>query len=138
MFALALATRRFSAGELGTPRRCPRSRSGSSLISTGITYISNSLSRQVEARADSFALRETNDPDALIALQRRLVIRNVSDPEPPRLGDRGLRHAPAADGPDRDGAGLPRARRRARLDLVGVVAVALVEVGQPHPDVPVL
>ena len=108
------------------------------LISTGITYISNSLSRQVEARADSFALRETNAPDALIALQQRLVIRNVSDPEPPAWRDRGLRHAPAADGPDRDGAGLPRARRRARLDLVGVVAVALVEVGQPHPDVPVL
>ena len=83
MFALALATRRFSTGDLGTPRTLPALALWLVLISTGITYISNSLSRQVEARADSFALRETNAPDALIALQRRLVIRNVSDPEPP-------------------------------------------------------
>ena len=53
------------------------------LITTGISWISNSLSRQVEARADAYALRTTNEPDALIALQRRLVIRNVSDPDPP-------------------------------------------------------
>jgi STE24 endopeptidase len=83
MFALALATRRFSSGDLGTPRTLPALALWLVLISTGITYISNSLSRQVEARADSFALRETNAPDALIALQRRLVIRNVSDPDPP-------------------------------------------------------
>ena len=82
MFALALATRRFSAGELGTPQTLPALALFLVLISTGITYISNPLSRQVEARADSFALRETNAPDALIALQRRLVVRNVSDPEP--------------------------------------------------------
>ena len=53
------------------------------LVTTGITWISNPLSRQVEARADTFALRTTNEPDALIALQRRLVIRNVSDPDRP-------------------------------------------------------
>ena len=86
MFALALATRRFARrGARARPQTLPALALWLVLISTGITYISNSLSRQVEARADSFALRETNAPDALIALQRRLVIRNVSDPEPPRL-----------------------------------------------------
>jgi len=35
--------------------------------------------------ADAFALRSTDAPDVGIALQRRLVIRNVADPAPPRL-----------------------------------------------------
>ena len=83
MFALALAVRRFGRGQPGSPAMLPALALFLVLLSTGITYISNSLSRAVEARADSFALRETNAPDALIALQRRLVIRNVSDPEPP-------------------------------------------------------
>ena len=41
--------------------------------------------RQVEARADAFALRSTQAPDAAISLQRRMVIRNVGDPAPPGL-----------------------------------------------------
>ena len=43
------------------------------------------LSRQVEARADGFALRLTRDPAAFIALERRLALANVSDPDPPAL-----------------------------------------------------
>ena len=43
------------------------------------------VSRAVEARADAFALRLTDDPDAFIALERRLALQNVSDPDPPRL-----------------------------------------------------
>ena len=43
------------------------------------------VSRAVEARADAFALRLTDDPDAFIALERRLTLQNVSDPDPPRL-----------------------------------------------------
>jgi Zn-dependent protease with chaperone function len=45
--------------------------------------VSNQLSRKVEARADTFALELTDDPQALIALQRDLTVRNVSDPDPP-------------------------------------------------------
>jgi STE24 endopeptidase len=43
------------------------------------------VSRAVEARADAFALRLTDDPDAFIALERRLTLQNVSDPTPPKL-----------------------------------------------------
>ena len=43
------------------------------------------VSRRVEARADAFALRLTDDPDAFIALERRLALQNVSDPDPPKL-----------------------------------------------------
>ena len=43
------------------------------------------VSRGVEARADAFALRLTNDPEAFISLERRLTLQNVSDPDPPEL-----------------------------------------------------
>jgi STE24 endopeptidase len=45
----------------------------------------NQLSRRVEARADTFALELTRDPAAFIAMQKRLVLNNVSDPDPPGL-----------------------------------------------------
>jgi STE24 endopeptidase len=44
----------------------------------------NVLSRRVEARADQFALDVTKDPKAQIGLERRLVIKNVGDPNPPK------------------------------------------------------
>ncbi len=43
----------------------------------------NQLSRKVEASADAFALRVTDDPQALIGLQKRLSARNLSDVDPP-------------------------------------------------------
>ncbi len=45
----------------------------------------NRLSRQVEASADTFALRLTHDPRALIEVQRRLALSSVADPDPPGL-----------------------------------------------------
>ncbi|MDX6398272.1 MAG: endopeptidase, partial [Gaiellaceae bacterium] len=48
-----------------------------------IGIVGSQLSRDVEARADTFALELTNDPKALIAVQRELTVRNVADPSPP-------------------------------------------------------
>jgi STE24 endopeptidase len=47
-----------------------------------ITTASNQLSRRVEARADSFSLQLTHEPDAFISFQRRIALKNVSDPDP--------------------------------------------------------
>jgi STE24 endopeptidase len=55
------------------------------LVSFALGSGSNVLSRQVEARADAFSLRLTDDPAAHIALERRLSLVNVSDPDPPDL-----------------------------------------------------
>lgn len=55
------------------------------LVSFALGSASNALSRQVEARADAFALRLGGDPAAFIALERRLALSNVSDPDPPSL-----------------------------------------------------
>jgi len=53
------------------------------IVSFGLGAASNVLSRQVEARADAFSLRLTHDPAAFVQFQRRLALRNVSDPDPP-------------------------------------------------------
>lgn len=55
------------------------------LVALPMTWISNQLSRRVEARADSFALSLTHDPRALIAFERRIAVQNVSDPDPPAV-----------------------------------------------------
>ncbi|MEU2350872.1 M48 family metallopeptidase [Modestobacter sp. NPDC049651] len=50
------------------------------LVSTPVQGV---YSRHIEARADRHALDLTRDPDAFIAVQRRLGTANLSDPSPP-------------------------------------------------------
>lgn len=47
--------------------------------------VENAVSRRIEMRADVDALDATEDPAALLALQRTLCIRAVCDPEPPAM-----------------------------------------------------
>lgn len=55
------------------------------VVVTSVTIVSNQLSRRVEARADSYALRLTDAPQAFLSFKRRLAIRNVSDPQGPAV-----------------------------------------------------
>jgi len=55
------------------------------IVAFGMGAASNVLSRQVEGRADAFSLRLTHDPAAFVRLERRLAVRNISDPDPPWL-----------------------------------------------------
>ena len=50
-----------------------------------VTVVSNPLSRGVESRADAYSLELTGAAPAFIAQQRRLAVRNVSEPDPPAL-----------------------------------------------------
>ena len=52
-------------------------------MTTTITTISNQLSRDVEARADSYALTLTGDAQPFISFEKRIALRNLSDPDPP-------------------------------------------------------
>ena len=45
--------------------------------------VQNGISRRIETRADVDALAFTQDPDAFVALQRRLAERSMADPTPP-------------------------------------------------------
>ncbi len=47
------------------------------------TPAQNLVSRHVEARADLHALNLTEDPEAFLRMQRRLVENNLGDPDPP-------------------------------------------------------
>jgi STE24 endopeptidase len=53
------------------------------IVTFAVNVPANQLSRKVEASADAFALRITEDPRALEDLQMRLAERNLSDVDPP-------------------------------------------------------
>ncbi len=48
-----------------------------------IGWVSNQLSREVEARADTFSLQLTHAPRSFVDFERRISLRNVGDPAPP-------------------------------------------------------
>jgi STE24 endopeptidase len=87
MLVVMLLTERWSARAGATPGSVgslPAFGLALALVVFGATVISNQLSRRVEARADQFALEQTNEPRAFISMQRRLTVANKSDPSPPR------------------------------------------------------
>jgi STE24 endopeptidase len=43
----------------------------------------NVLSRRVEGSADAYALRLTDNPAAFIAVERKLAVQNLAEPDPP-------------------------------------------------------
>ena len=45
--------------------------------------VQNTISRQIETRADVDALEATGDPEAFVAMQRQLALRSLADPTPP-------------------------------------------------------
>jgi STE24 endopeptidase len=79
--------RRYGLGEPDRkpgPAALPAIALAITLAAFGFGVASNVLSRQIEASADAFSLRLTNQPRPFIEFHRRLAVRNVSDPDPPR------------------------------------------------------
>jgi STE24 endopeptidase len=81
----ALAERFAGRRGLARPGALPAVALAVSLVAFGLGSASNVLSRQVEARADSFALDLTRDPADFLKFERRIAVRNITDPDPPRL-----------------------------------------------------
>jgi STE24 endopeptidase len=67
----------------GTPLALPAVALAVALVAPTVTVVSNQLSRAVERRADAFALALTREPGPQIDFQRRIALKNVSDPDPP-------------------------------------------------------
>lgn len=70
----------------GDPRRwVPALALALGIVSTSVTMISNQLSRDVEARADAYALRLAGDRsvEPFVDFQRKITVTNVGDPDPP-------------------------------------------------------
>jgi STE24 endopeptidase len=83
MVLIQLLVRRW-APEQGTAAAVPALVLALVLVSFGLQVAGNQLSRRVEARADSYALRLTGDGPGMIRFEQQIVRRNVSDPDPPR------------------------------------------------------
>jgi STE24 endopeptidase len=86
LFAVARLTGRLAPGGAAQPGPLilPALALSLTIMSTTISTISNQLSRRVEARADSFALQTTDEPKPFISFEKRIAIRNLSDPQPPK------------------------------------------------------
>jgi STE24 endopeptidase len=85
MFAVARLGERVAPGDAPPAAAVPAILLAIALMAPAITFISNQLSRAVEARADTFSLQLTHDPKTFIAFQRQIAIQNVADPDPPGL-----------------------------------------------------
>jgi STE24 endopeptidase len=85
LFAVARLTGRLAPREplRPGPAVLPALALSITVMATTLTTISNQLSREVEARADSFALRLTGEPKPFISFERRIAVRNLADPDPP-------------------------------------------------------
>jgi STE24 endopeptidase len=74
--------RRIGVGP-GTPAAVPAYLFSLAAAAFLLAVPSNQLSRRVEASADAFALELTDDPKALVEVQRRLSRASLGDPDPP-------------------------------------------------------
>ena len=83
LFSFGLARR--SGDDVGSPGVIPALALALALATLVLGVPGNQLSRRVEARADSFALELTRDPGAFVAVQKRLALTNLADPQPPGL-----------------------------------------------------
>ena len=104
---------------LGTAAAVPAVVLGVGLMAPAITVTSNQLSRAVEQRADAYSLELTREPETFVAFQKRITVKNVSDPDPPEAIHRLLGTHPTTmeriglaerfPSTARSGAGEPRA-----------------------------
>jgi STE24 endopeptidase len=83
LFATAELTRRLAPDGAAGPAVLPALALSLAVMTTTITTISNQLSRRIEARADSYALTLTGEPAPFISFEKRIALRNLSDPDPP-------------------------------------------------------
>jgi STE24 endopeptidase len=84
MLAAARLTERLDADREPGPRTVPAAALALAVLVPVLTGISNQLSRDVERRADVYAMELTGSTEAQIGFQRRIAEQNVSDPDPPR------------------------------------------------------
>jgi STE24 endopeptidase len=83
MFAVSRLAAGWAPRDAGPAAAIPALALALAIVVPLVTSISNQLSRDVEARADSYSLELTGAAGAFIGFERRIALRNVSDPDPP-------------------------------------------------------
>ncbi|HWH13043.1 MAG TPA: M48 family metallopeptidase [Solirubrobacteraceae bacterium] len=84
MLAVARLTRRLDRGSDAGVGSLPALALALGIVGGSVGIVSNQLSRAVERRADGFALELTDAPAAFASFERRIVLANLGDPDPPR------------------------------------------------------
>jgi STE24 endopeptidase len=67
-----------------TPVVVPALALATGLVAAPVGLVANRLSRRIEVRADLFSLRLTGAPEPFVSFERRIAVRNLADPAPPR------------------------------------------------------
>ena len=111
VLAVSVARRRLAPeGAEGTPAVLPAVALSLALVVPIVTTVSNQLSRDVEQRADAYAMELTGDARAQIDFERRIAVKNVSDVDPPAWAHALLGTHPTTL--ERIGAGVAFAREQ--------------------------
>ncbi|MEP6953110.1 MAG: M48 family metalloprotease [Solirubrobacteraceae bacterium] len=84
LYATAQLTEALAPGER-SPAVLPALALAAGAVGAVVGTIANRLSRAVERRADSFSLEQTGGVEAFIGFEKGIVLRNLADPDPPRL-----------------------------------------------------
>jgi STE24 endopeptidase len=85
--AAAFAVQRLSwalSPERGTPAALPAVALAAAVVTAPLGLISNRMSRAIERRADTFALKLAGAPEAFVSFERAIALQNVADIEPPQ------------------------------------------------------
>jgi STE24 endopeptidase len=82
--AARLAAGLAPAGAPPGPTVVPALALAAGLVAAPIGLVANQLSRRIEVRADLFSLRLTDAPEPFVSFERRIAVRNLADPAPPR------------------------------------------------------
>jgi STE24 endopeptidase len=85
MYAVArLGEALVPAGERRPAALVPAVALAGAVLAPALAAIGNQLSRAVETRADRFALELTGDRGSVVEFHRRIAVKNVAEPQPPR------------------------------------------------------
>jgi STE24 endopeptidase len=85
MYAVArLGEALVPAGEPRPAALVPAVALAGAVLAPALAAIGNQLSRAVETRADRFALELTGDRGSVVEFHRRIAVKNVAEPQPPR------------------------------------------------------
>ena len=83
MFAVSRIAERLPGGDDKGPAAIPPIALALAIVVPLVSTVSLQLSRRVEHRADTYSLQLTGAPEPFIDFEKRIALRNVSDPDPP-------------------------------------------------------
>jgi STE24 endopeptidase len=83
--ALVAPAAAWAVSRLARPADLPRLVLAATAVMAPVGWVANRLSRKLETRADVFSLELTGAVEPFVSFERRIAVKNLADPDPPRL-----------------------------------------------------